>query len=166
MSLNFSMISELQDFQILEELARRIWEEHYTPIIGEDQVSYMMEKFQQAEVMQRQAAHEDYRYYLVYYQSRIAGYFSFKTMDRDLFLSKFYLEKEFRGKGLARQMMEFIENRAAEAGLERISLTVNKNNLNSIAAYQAMGFDVTEPVVIDIGGGFVMDDFRMMRNLV
>ena len=43
------------DFQTLEDLATIIWTEHYTPIIGIEQVAYMLDKFQTSEAMKKQA---------------------------------------------------------------------------------------------------------------
>jgi ribosomal protein S18 acetylase RimI-like enzyme len=166
MALRFKKITSLPDFRILENLAREIWEEHYTSIIGADQVNYMMEKFQKAEVMHRQALNEDYQYYFVIAEDSLAGYMSFETRNQELFLSKFYLEKGFRGRGLARGMMRFLEEMARNENLIKIGLTVNKYNTSSIGAYQAIGFEIIEPVVFDIGGGYIMDDFRMERKLL
>ena len=44
-------------------------------------------------------------------------------------------------------------------------LNVNKHNVSAQAAYQRRGFAIRGPVVLDIGGGFVMDDFVMARPL-
>jgi len=44
-------------------------------------------------------------------------------------------------------------------------LTVNKNNSHSIAWYSRMGFTNAGPILQDIGGGFVMDDFRMEKSI-
>ena len=41
-----------------------------------------------------------------------------------------------------------------------------KRNLRPIAAYQCNGFTVAQSVVMDFGGGFVMDDFIMAKDLV
>ena len=54
--------------------------------------------------------------------------------------------------------MTFIEELARERGLNRLWLTVNKGN-PAVTAYQRMGFQIAASIVIDIGGGFVMDDF-------
>ena len=166
MSISYKKISSLKDFKILEELAREIWKEHYTPIIGADQVAYMMEKFQQAEVMYEQSLSGSYDYYLVHVIDSLAGYISFRRQEQELFLSKFYLEKTFRGKGWAREMLRFLEDIATGEGLTKIGLTVNKYNTDSINAYKALGFDIIEPVVIDIGGGYIMDDYRMEKKVV
>ena len=42
---------------------------------------------------------------------------------------------------------------------------VNKNNADSIAWYSRMGFRNAGPVIQDIGGGFVMDDFRLEKTI-
>jgi ribosomal protein S18 acetylase RimI-like enzyme len=42
---------------------------------------------------------------------------------------------------------------------------VNKGNARAIAFYRKHGFDIAESVVVDIGGGFVMDDYVMGKEL-
>jgi hypothetical protein len=44
-------------------------------------------------------------------------------------------------------------------------LNVNKRNALAIRAYERAGFVVRETVVIDIGEGFVMDDYIMVKRL-
>jgi len=45
-------------------------------------------------------------------------------------------------------------------------LTVNKDNADSIAFYRRVGFRIAGSSVMDIGGGFVMDDYRMVKGVV
>ena len=71
-----------------------------------------------------------------------------------------------RGKGIARKTIDFIKTIALERNLGRITLTVNKNNIGPIAAYEKLGFVNTGPVVQDIGGGFIMDDYKMELKLL
>jgi RimJ/RimL family protein N-acetyltransferase len=42
---------------------------------------------------------------------------------------------------------------------------VNKNNVNSIKVYEKLGFKKTGPVIQDIGNGFVMDDYKMEKDI-
>jgi ribosomal protein S18 acetylase RimI-like enzyme len=44
-------------------------------------------------------------------------------------------------------------------------LQVNKGNTASIAFYRRAGFEVTDSVKVDIGHGYVMDDFVMSKQL-
>ncbi len=147
-------------------LANSIWHEHYTPIIGSRQVTYMMDKFQKAEFMLQQSSLEQFQYYMVKLDDAPVGYMAYQIVKHKLFLSKLYLKKDSRGKGFSRSMLEFLDTKAKLAEANTVSLTVNKFNTGSIAAYQAMGFVIKEAVVIDIGAGFIMDDFRMEKKLM
>jgi GNAT superfamily N-acetyltransferase len=141
-------------------LAHQIWLEHYTPIIGQAQVAYMLQELQSEAAIQKQI-NEGYLYFLVEDgQKRDIGYFSVAPREKELFLGKFYVSSEARGKGYGRQMMEFIQGMAREKGFPRIFLTVHKRN-PSVAVYQKFGFAIWGPVVTDIGQGFFMDDYRM-----
>jgi ribosomal protein S18 acetylase RimI-like enzyme len=55
-------------------------------------------------------------------------------------------------------MLRFIIEQARKAGLFSIVLNVNKNN-NAILAYEKMGFKKIREEKIDIGNGYIMDDF-------
>ena len=152
------------EYKTIADLAAVIWTEHYTPIIGVDQVNYMLEKFQSEKAIANQIGN-DVKYYIIYDDERPAGYISYKLEAEHLFLSKLYVKSNSRGKGLGRHAIEFIVNQAHKSKCKAIRLTVNKYNSNSIKAYQKLGFIKTETVVMDIGNGFVMDDFVMIKNL-
>ena len=62
-------------------------------------------------------------------------------------------------------MLRFAEDIYRAAGMEMIWLTVNRHNRNSIEWYRRTGFSISEAVVKDIGGGYLMDDFRMEKRL-
>ncbi|MEN8797925.1 MAG: GNAT family N-acetyltransferase [Flavobacteriaceae bacterium] len=156
-------VTGTDDIALVVALADSIWREHYTPIIGRDQVDYMLLNFQSAEAIKSQID-EGASYYLLLHNNSPAGYFSFYLKESELFLSKIYLRKSLRGKGLGGKMLDFIQDEAANNGLKQISLTVNKNNTKTIAAYSKLGFRKVKPLVIDIGNGFVMDDFLMEKS--
>ncbi|MFN0124154.1 MAG: GNAT family N-acetyltransferase, partial [Blastocatellia bacterium] len=46
-----------------------------------------------------------------------------------------------------------------------ISLCVNKRNTEAIAVYRRMGFAIRSAISVDIGGGYVMDDYVMEKRL-
>lgn len=149
----------------IEKLAKEIWREHYTHIIGAAQVEYMLERFQSVPALNSQIR-SGFLYYLLKIDGEISGYFAAlpeKEKGR-LFLSKIYLLSSARGKGCGRKTLEFIETLAGP-GLNKISLTVNKGNTGAIKAYLKCGFTITGMQVTDIGGGFVMDDYLMEKSL-
>ena len=163
-SMRITKCIHLHQFSEIESLAKIIWTEHYTLIIGAEQVAYMLDKFQSVAAMQKQVA-EGYEYYLIYDGEKAVGYFSILPEKEGLFLSKIYVLAEMRGKGFGRKAMEYLEQQTIQRGLKSIRLTVNKFNTKSIEAYLKMGFEKVRPVVFDIGQGFIMDDFEMKKTL-
>jgi len=59
----------------------------------------------------------------------------------------------------------FVEELRTGLGIRELWLTVNRHDAGSIAFYRRLGFAVTGEPVRDIGKGFVMDDFRMAKQL-
>jgi len=106
-----------------------------------------------------------YSYYIIKYNKISVGYLSFNTEQNVIFLSKIYVLHNFRGKKIGKTAMSFVENMAKKLGLSKIQLGVNKYNVNTIQAYEKLGFKNIGPSITDIGGGFIMDDFKMEKVL-
>ncbi len=147
-------------------LARQIWIQHYVPIIGQAQVDFMLAKLQSVQAIAQQIS-DGYEYYLVTDSGAPVGYFAIvpNPAEHSAMLSKIYVTQAQRGTGLGKAMATFIEKRCTQLGIRELWLTVNKHNSKSIAFYQRMGFTTTESLVQDIGKGFVMDDYRMAKQI-
>lgn len=169
-TLQFVPVSTAEQLAKVATLAHEIWYEFYVPLIGRAQVDYMVAKFQNVAAMQSQID-QGYEYFLVKQDDAVGagreiGYCAVQEQGAEaMFLSKFYLLKSARGSGTGRKCMEFIEGLARRRKLSLLWLTVNKGN-PSVQAYQRLGFRIAEDLVMDIGGGFVMDDYRMEKALV
>ena len=88
------------------------------------------------------------------------GYIAIQTQKEALFLSKFYIKREFRSKGHGRKAMNFIIKQSKKLNFNKIFLTVNKYNTESIKIYEKLGFKQLGPIIQDIGNGFIMDDYK------
>jgi diamine N-acetyltransferase len=160
-------VLEPSDVGTIAALARAIWSHHYVPIIGQAQTRYMLEQFQSPAAILRQIT-EGYQYYLALADSAPAGYLAIvpNPAERRAQLSKLYVQHEQRRSGLGGAMVAFAEQRCADGGLDELWLTVNRHNVDAIAFYTKVGFAITGKLVQDIGGGFVMDDYRMAKKLI
>ena len=147
------------DIRIVADIAEVIWHQHFTPIIGEAQVNYMVEKFQSYPALKNQIGSEGYEYFLIVSSHTPCGYIGVHEEDGALFLSKLYIKKEFRGQHLATGALAFLDGLCRERGLKKIWLTCNKHNDNTLQIYDHLGFVITDEQVADIGSGFVMDDY-------
>ena len=164
--VQFVPVTTTQQIDAVAGLARTIWYEYYVPLIGQAQVDYMVARFQSSEAMAQQIR-EGYEYLMIRRDAQDIGYCAVQPqpVDRSLFLSKLYLLRDVRGGGTGRVCMEFIEQLARRRGLNLLWLTVNKGN-PAVNAYQRLGFRIAADLVMDIGGGFFMDDYRMEKSLL
>lgn len=142
----------------LENLAKEIWHECYTDLLGESQVEYMIKNFQSNKAFVSQI-NNGYEYYFLEYDGEVAGYVGLLQEEDKLFLSKLYLKSRFYGRGIAQMLLNVLVDRLKENGLIEMYLTVNKGNLRAIRTYERFGFIRTDSIITDIGNGFVMDDY-------
>ena len=157
--------TEMQ-YKAVESLAKTIWNEHYVSIIGQQQVDYMLEKFQSCEAVKSAVENDGYIYYLISDGKKDFGYMAIQSKENRLFLSKLYILKEYRGKGYAKQAFAFAEEYAKKLGLAAVWLTCNKDNISSLAVYEKLGYSIVDKVDADIGSGYIMDDFVLEKALV
>ena len=162
--IEINIANTVSSYKHIAQLASVIWREHYIPITGEGQVEHMLEKYQSAKAISNQVE-DGFQYFTLYYNKIPVGYLSIKKENNSLFLSKIYVLKEYRGKKIGKTAMLFIEDKANALNCTKVVLTVNKNNTNSILAYEKFGFKNLGSVVKDIGSSYVMDDYKMEKNL-
>lgn len=148
------------------QLAHKIWNQHYVPIIGQAQVDYMLDKFQNTKAISNQI-NNGYDYYIISHQNKPCGYLALvpNTKEKKLMISKIYVDSDFRGLGLGSKLIDFTIETAKQGAFESIWLTVNKNNSKTIEWYKSKEFAIKEKLEMDIGNGFIMDDYLMEMPL-
>ena len=154
-----------QQIEQIVTIAKEIWHEHYIPIIGLKQVTYMLEKFNSKVAITHGIEQQGDIYFLIEVDDNVIGYIGIKINSDELFLNKLYVHSNQRGQGIGKLAMQYLIKLANENKLPKISLRVNKYNTNSIAAYHKFGFETISEDVADIGGGYVMDDYIMEMAL-
>ena len=142
----------------MSKLATAIVREYYDPILGTAQNDYMLDMFQSEHAIREQLEH-GVSYYFIDADGAAIGFFAFYPKKSYLYLSKFYIEAESRGRGAGKRSLEFISGEARKLGFDRIELNVNKNNFETIKFYEAAGFERVRSEKNDIGNGFFMDDY-------
>jgi diamine N-acetyltransferase len=159
-------VTESGDIDSVAALAREIWYQHFIPMIGQKQTDYMLAKFQSAPAIAQQIS-SGYHYYIVMDAGHAVGYFAIVPCpaEHSAQLSKIYVRRERRGSGFGKAIMAFVESRCVEMGIHDLWLTVNRHNSSSIAFYRHVGFTMSGVLVQDIGNGFVMDDYKMVKMI-
>lgn len=152
------------DIQIVQTLAKEIWNEHYRKILSQEQIEYMLDLFYSTEKIQEEISN-GYSWELVFYNSLPVGFMCLKFESEKVHLSKIYLHSDVRGKGLGKELIQHAIELAQEKNYFAIYLNVNKYNTDSIEFYKRLGFQIIEEGVFDIGNGYVMDDYIMEKNI-
>lgn len=66
----------------------------------------------------------------------------FRKNSRHIRLYSMLVSPEMRGKGLAKEMILYSEEKAKEMGLKKLSLEVNEKNHAAIQLYETVGFQI------------------------
>jgi ribosomal protein S18 acetylase RimI-like enzyme len=147
-------------------LAEVVWRAHYPGIISLEQIDYMLARMYDVGLMQRELE-SGIAYDRLLVDGVLRGFASYGAagIHRELKLHKLYIQPVFQRQRLGALLLKRVENVARGGGFASLLLTVNKKNVKAIAAYRKHGFTIRESVVVDIGGGFVMDDYVMVKPL-
>ncbi|MEG0315041.1 MAG: GNAT family N-acetyltransferase [Erysipelotrichaceae bacterium] len=162
------MIRELtsdKDIDLVANLARVIWHEYFRKLISIDQIDYMLDKFQSSSAIKQAIEFDNYKYFGIYNDDELAGYIGIQIRINDAYLSKFYLNKKYRGLGLGKELMDKAISYALENDVLALTLNCNKYNEDSLEIYKHLGFKIKASTVNEIGEGFVMDDYILSKNL-
>lgn len=166
MGLKVRRVTEPAAIETVSRLAGDIWWAHYTPIIGGRQVEYMLNRFQSPAAIGQQIA-SGYQYFLLFLGARPSGYFAWlaDADDQSMHISKLYIDKTQQRSGLGSRIIAVTEHYCRIQSFRHIWLTVNRHNQFAVDFYLRNGFVNSGAVVQDIGEGFVMDDYRMVKVL-
>jgi diamine N-acetyltransferase len=144
----------------IARLAGIVWREHYPGIISTEQIEYMLAKMYDLEVLRREMS-EGITYLRAVDGNQLLGFAAYGPSANGIKLYKLYVDPSRQRAGIGKALIAQVEQ--ASAGRTLI-LTVNKRNHQAIAAYKKHGFTIRDSIVVDIGGGFVMDDYVMAKS--
>lgn len=151
------------DLPELSALAGRIWRAHYAPeIVSHEQIEYMLPSVASPEVIEKNIREKNQRFWIMEHGRHMAGYSAAEPRGgNDWFLDKLYVDVNGHRRGLGSRMLEHV---LRETGAKTLSLRVNRKNIKAINFYFKHGFSITALDVLDLGNGYVMDDFLMRRE--
>lgn len=156
-----------QDIPDLVRLARDIWYRHFPSIISFEQIEYMLAQRYGPALIREQLASGSATWLKLTLDGAMLAFASYEPgmTPETMKLDKLYVRYDLRGRGYGGLLLRHVEDTARACACTRIELQVNKNNRSAIDAYQRCGFRVREAVQLDIGGGFMMDDYVMSKDI-
>ena len=158
---------ELSNLTAISALAREIWWLHYPEILSRAQIAYMLDRMYSLDQLRQDVEKDGVKYFAAWLGERMAGFAAVGPTDitSEFKLHKLYVHPQFQGNGLGKGLLEAAMKCAQHHRATSLILSVNKRNHRALGAYRAWGFQTRDEVCVDIGGGFVMDDYILYRNL-
>ena len=155
-----------QDFRAIQDIAYKTWPVTYGHILSAGQLEYMLDMMYSTASLQKSLA-KGHQFLLLKEDNTALGFASYEHnyLDKNVTrLHKLYMLPESQGKGAGRMLIEAIEKLAKENGSDAISLNVNKFN-NAFSFYKKAGYEVVGEEDIEIGRGYLMEDYVMEKQL-
>ena len=164
--IEFQKITDAEGLSSIRAIADEVWPETFAPILSPEQIVYMMKMMYAPEVMEKELAN-GFFFDLLTIDGVDAGYMVYAPYEEPetMKLHKLYLLEEFQGKGFGQKMLHHVAEEARKRGFKFLILAVNKQNTKAQKAYERFGFKQYKAVQIDIGNGFIMDDYWLRYSL-
>ena len=154
------------DVERVAQLAAETWWSHYPGLISAAQIEYMLQQRYDPALIRAELRRRDLWWDKLDIGATMVAFDScFLSDAATVKLDKLYVHPAHQRKGYGGILIDHVCDRARRHGCSQVVLAVNKGNRSAIAAYLKHGFTVAESVVKDIGGGFVMDDYVMLRRV-
>ncbi len=153
-----------EDIELIRELTFKVWPQTYANILSPQQIDYMLDMMYSQQSLQQQME-SGAQFIIVYEMEKPVGFASYQEIKPALYkLHKLYVLPSQQGKGTGRLLVEYICTVISERKATALQLQVNRNN-NAKTFYEKLGFTVLEEIELDIGGGFIMDDYVMEKKI-
>lgn len=122
-----------------------------------------MKKSHSAQIIANNISNKDHEYYLIQDGDNIAGYLAVELISNTVIISKLYILKPFRGKGIGAMTMYFVNSIANKNKALKIELTVHTQNKRSINCYLKHGFKITDSLFHKFDNGHSLNGYLMTK---
>jgi N-acetylglutamate synthase-like GNAT family acetyltransferase len=148
------------DIATIRQIATITWPDAYGTYISKAQLDYMLDMMYSGDSLEDQM-NKGHQFFMAEHNSEAIGFASVsKEEDNACKLNKLYVlptaQKTGAGKALLLKTIDYARSLAASC----VYLQVNKQN-NAQQFYSKHGFTIREASILEIGGGYIMDDYIM-----
>ncbi len=157
---------DLSQLKIVQEIAQKTWPTAFGEILSREQLEYMMKMMYSLDVLENQlkTGHEFY----LYFDNEIPLGFmgielNYKGLNQ-LKIHKLYISPNQQGKGIGEKFIRFASKKCSDLTIKTLTLNVNRFN-NAVTFYEKLGFKNVKSEDIEIGNGYLMEDFVMEKEI-
>jgi ribosomal protein S18 acetylase RimI-like enzyme len=155
------------DYKTIQGIAHQTWPATYAAILSKEQLDFMLDAFYSEEALINDVVSKGHHFLLVKEDEVVLGFASYEHNYQEknrTRIHKIYVLPQTQGKGIGNMLIGYIEKLAIENHSTALSLNVNRFN-KALSFYQKKGFEIIKEVDIEIGHGYLMEDYVMEKQL-
>lgn len=161
-------IRQLQadEVHVITSLAHQIWPDTFKEILTTAQIAYMLDWMYTPTTLAEQM-NNGHLFYVLENESGHIGFIGIQPAyphEDFLKIHKLYVLPSEQGKGCGKLLIEHAVSVARNHKISSITLNVNRYN-KAVIFYKSLGFRITKEEDIDIGHGYLMEDYVMEMGL-
>jgi|SRR6218665_254881 len=155
------------DASRIREIAELTWPATYSEIISAEQITYMLNWMYSEKKILDAITDTKQDFLVLERNNELVGFAGIEHNYQNQAVTrihKLYVLPSTQGTGAGKALFMAIIDEAKKNQSNLLHLNVNKAN-KAVSFYKHLGFNVHEEEILDIGNGFVMDDYIMTKNL-
>ncbi|RZJ52056.1 MAG: GNAT family N-acetyltransferase [Flavobacterium sp.] len=157
----------VNDIKTIQDITYKTWPITYGEILSKEQLKYMLDLFYSNEALTTQLQKGEQLFYLISDENSVLGFIGIEHhyhKEAVTKIHKIYLLPETQGKGIGKMVVEKIGKLALENNSRSLLLNVNRFN-KALNFYEKIGFKIIDEVNIEIGNGYLMEDYVMEKKI-
>jgi ribosomal protein S18 acetylase RimI-like enzyme len=148
------------DITAIRQIAHTTWPVAYGKLLSAEQLSYMLGMMYSETSLQQQFDKGDV-FYLALLDNEPVGFASVTDEHNGRFkLNKLYVLPTIQKSGAGKALLEAAKTHATQNNGTELYLQVKRDN-PAKTFYEKIGFTVTGEIDLDIGNGYLMQDYLM-----
>jgi ribosomal protein S18 acetylase RimI-like enzyme len=157
----------IQDLPLIRQLAEQTFHVTYLPLQPKEKVEYLFAIMYSPASLSNQMKNGQ-KFIIAKEGIEHLGFASYEINCKKTGITtkihKLYVLPSTQGKGVGKKLISAIAGIAKENKNETLSLNVYRQN-PAIDFYEKVGFKKVDEVNIDVGNGFMMNDYVMEKNI-
>lgn len=159
--------AQLNDIPSIQAIAKQTWPKTFEAILSPVQIEYMLSWMYSTEALSIAIESENQSFWLFQQDGNSLGFAGIEHLYNKAAatkLHKIYVLPSAQGLQVGKQLLNHVIAESKKAGSTNLLLNVNRFN-NAVGFYERFGFSITAEENIDIGNGFLMEDYVMVLSL-
>jgi diamine N-acetyltransferase len=158
--------AQTKDIPSIQKIAFETWPSAYGDILEQSQIDYMLDLMYNKDILDQQM-NESQTFLIIQDCDLDMAFVSFETDyegQAQTKIHKIYISPAAQGIGLGKILIEETESHALKKRNSKLLLNVNRQN-KARFFYEKLGFKIAYTEDIEIGNGYLMNDFVMIKEV-